>query len=209
MGPSLDIRCYSGCIVGRVRFHMAECDSRRTTQNCGVMCFFVLDFNNQAMNRFVDHQILMSFKEFGGDYHRHYKKYNDPKQTRANNPSTAHIGGTRFYNDSTSSLSNEVSQLTVWSYSRKRTFEVARSLHKPLGCNQMLELHSQPIPEGSQPLYGNEICETILSRQLDYSKDLSWGTKPKSCKTTCASNSSTSFSQAREFELQQVMIEQQ
>ncbi|KAA0067238.1 CACTA en-spm transposon protein [Cucumis melo var. makuwa] len=40
--------------------------------------FFVLDFNDQAMNRFVKHQMLNTFKEFWGDYHRHLKMYSDP-----------------------------------------------------------------------------------------------------------------------------------
>ena len=38
----------------------------------------------------------------------------------------------RFYNDNTSSLSNKVSQLTMWSYSRKHTFEMARLFCRPL-----------------------------------------------------------------------------
>uniref|UniRef100_A0A9I9ECL4 CACTA en-spm transposon protein n=1 Tax=Cucumis melo TaxID=3656 RepID=A0A9I9ECL4_CUCME len=29
--------------------------------------FFVLDFNGQAMNRFVEHQMLTTFKEFRAD----------------------------------------------------------------------------------------------------------------------------------------------
>ena len=37
MRPSLDVRSYSGCIVGGVWFHMIEHDSKRTTQNSGVM----------------------------------------------------------------------------------------------------------------------------------------------------------------------------
>ncbi|KAA0062629.1 CACTA en-spm transposon protein [Cucumis melo var. makuwa] len=35
--------------------------------------YFVLDFNDQALNRFVKHQMLTSFKEFKGDYHKHFK----------------------------------------------------------------------------------------------------------------------------------------
>ncbi|TYK01279.1 CACTA en-spm transposon protein [Cucumis melo var. makuwa] len=48
--------------------------------------FFVLDFNDQAMNRFVKHQILHIFKEFRGDCHRHFKKYSDPVEACANPP---------------------------------------------------------------------------------------------------------------------------
>ncbi|TYK03149.1 CACTA en-spm transposon protein [Cucumis melo var. makuwa] len=96
--------------------------------------FFVLDFDDQAMNRFVEHQISTSFKEFKG---------------------------------------------------------------------------SQPTPDGSQPLSGDEICETVLNRRSSYSKGIGWEPKLKSRKTANASSSSTLFLQAREYELQQVMIEQQ
>ncbi|KAA0058417.1 gamma-aminobutyrate transaminase POP2 [Cucumis melo var. makuwa] len=48
--------------------------------------FFVLDFNDQAMNRFVEHQMLSTFKEFRCDCHRHFKKHSDPKEARANPP---------------------------------------------------------------------------------------------------------------------------
>uniref|UniRef100_A0A9I9E2X7 CACTA en-spm transposon protein n=1 Tax=Cucumis melo TaxID=3656 RepID=A0A9I9E2X7_CUCME len=47
---------------------------------------FVLDFNDQAMNRFVEHQMLTTFKEFRADCHRHFKKYSDPEEARANPP---------------------------------------------------------------------------------------------------------------------------
>ncbi|TYK23342.1 CACTA en-spm transposon protein [Cucumis melo var. makuwa] len=46
--------------------------------------FFMLDFNNQAMNRFIEHQMLTSFKEFRADCHTHFKKYSDPEEARAN-----------------------------------------------------------------------------------------------------------------------------
>ena len=38
------------------------------------------------MNRFVEHQILTTFKEFRADCHRHFKKYSDPEEARANPP---------------------------------------------------------------------------------------------------------------------------
>ncbi|KAA0066594.1 CACTA en-spm transposon protein [Cucumis melo var. makuwa] len=86
--------------------------------------FFVLDFNDQAMNRFVEHQMLSTFKEFWDDYYRHFKKYSDPKEARANPPHIlSNHGPTRlldrssltiiavdrsqFYNDNMSSLSKE------------------------------------------------------------------------------------------------------
>ncbi|KAA0026240.1 CACTA en-spm transposon protein [Cucumis melo var. makuwa] len=42
--------------------------------------FFVLNFNDKVMNRFVEHQIITSLKKLSGDYHRHFKKYSDPVQ---------------------------------------------------------------------------------------------------------------------------------
>uniref|UniRef100_A0A9I9E3P1 CACTA en-spm transposon protein n=1 Tax=Cucumis melo TaxID=3656 RepID=A0A9I9E3P1_CUCME len=47
---------------------------------------FVLDFNDQAMNRFVEHQMLTTFKEFRADCSRYFKKYSDPEEARANPP---------------------------------------------------------------------------------------------------------------------------
>ncbi|KAA0054913.1 CACTA en-spm transposon protein [Cucumis melo var. makuwa] len=37
---------------------------------------------HDAMNRFVEHQMLSTFKEFRGDCHRHFKKYSDPEEAR-------------------------------------------------------------------------------------------------------------------------------
>ncbi|KAA0048685.1 CACTA en-spm transposon protein [Cucumis melo var. makuwa] len=47
-------------------------------------CFFMFDFNDQAMNEFVEHQMLTSFKEFKGDCHKHFKKYSDLEEPCAN-----------------------------------------------------------------------------------------------------------------------------
>ncbi|KAL0540016.1 hypothetical protein IC582_024242 [Cucumis melo] len=38
------------------------------------------------MNRFVEHQLLTTFKDFWANCHRHFKKYRDPKEARANPP---------------------------------------------------------------------------------------------------------------------------
>ncbi|XP_050938852.1 uncharacterized protein LOC127148696 [Cucumis melo] len=38
------------------------------------------------MNRFVEHQMLTTFKEFRADCHKHFKKYSDPEEARANPP---------------------------------------------------------------------------------------------------------------------------
>ncbi|TYK18561.1 CACTA en-spm transposon protein [Cucumis melo var. makuwa] len=46
--------------------------------------FFMLDFNDQAMNRFIEHQMLNTFKEFQGSCHRHFKKYSDSEEACAN-----------------------------------------------------------------------------------------------------------------------------
>ncbi|TYK13656.1 CACTA en-spm transposon protein [Cucumis melo var. makuwa] len=67
--------------------------------------------------RFDEHHMLITFKEFRGDCHRHFKKYSDPEEARA----THH---------------------TYW-------WDVTKDVH-----NQILELQSQPIPDGSQSFSG-------------------------------------------------------
>ncbi|TYK04755.1 uncharacterized protein E5676_scaffold68G00570 [Cucumis melo var. makuwa] len=52
MGPSFDVRCYNGCIVGGVRFHTIELDSRRTTQNSGIMVIGESDASETSDNNF-------------------------------------------------------------------------------------------------------------------------------------------------------------
>uniref|UniRef100_A0A9I9EHL1 CACTA en-spm transposon protein n=1 Tax=Cucumis melo TaxID=3656 RepID=A0A9I9EHL1_CUCME len=48
--------------------------------------FFVLDFNDQAINRFVEHQMINTFKEFQGGCHMYFKKYRDPDEAHVNPP---------------------------------------------------------------------------------------------------------------------------
>ena len=52
MEPSFDIRCYNGCIVGGLRFHTLERDSRCTTQNSGVMVIGESDASESGDNNF-------------------------------------------------------------------------------------------------------------------------------------------------------------
>ncbi|KAA0056292.1 CACTA en-spm transposon protein [Cucumis melo var. makuwa] len=52
MGSSFDVRCYNGCIVGGVRFHTIELDSRRTTQNSGIMVVGESDASGTSDNNF-------------------------------------------------------------------------------------------------------------------------------------------------------------
>ncbi|TYK28457.1 NBS-LRR type resistance protein [Cucumis melo var. makuwa] len=96
-------------------------------------------------------------------------------------------GRSRFYNDSTSLLSKEENQSTVWSCYDKHTFETRR-----LCCR------SRKIRITSVPTYpsGNEICETVLGRRPGYSKGLGWGFKPKARKTASASSAMASCSQS-------------
>ena len=52
MGPCFDVRCYNGCIVGGLRFHTVELDSRRTTQNSRVMVIGESDASGTGDNNF-------------------------------------------------------------------------------------------------------------------------------------------------------------
>ncbi|KAA0045352.1 CACTA en-spm transposon protein [Cucumis melo var. makuwa] len=161
------IRCLKWANVGREYIKVVKGDLQR---------FFVFDFNDQALNSFVEHQMLSTFKEFWGDCHRHFKKY-DPKEARANHP--------RYWWD--------IMRIDTTSMIITR---VAEDAH-----NQMLKLKSQPIPKGSQQLSRDEICETVLGRRSSYSKGLSWGPKPKVCKTTSASSATTSTQSMIELQL--------
>ncbi|TYK11634.1 CACTA en-spm transposon protein [Cucumis melo var. makuwa] len=69
--------CLKWADVGREYIEVVKGDLQR---------LFVLDFNDQAMNRFVEHQMLTTFKEFRVNCHGHFKKYSDPKEARANPP---------------------------------------------------------------------------------------------------------------------------
>uniref|UniRef100_A0A9I9EGK7 CACTA en-spm transposon protein n=1 Tax=Cucumis melo TaxID=3656 RepID=A0A9I9EGK7_CUCME len=71
------VRCLKWADVGREYIEVIKANLQR---------FFVLDFNDQAMNRLVEHQMLSTFKEFWGDCHRHFKKYSDHEETRVNPP---------------------------------------------------------------------------------------------------------------------------
>ncbi|XP_050942276.1 uncharacterized protein LOC127149923 [Cucumis melo] len=204
---------------------------------------FVLDFNDQAMNKFVEHQMLTTFKEFRADCHRHFKKYSDPEKARANPPNTLvgrdedwhflydHYISRAFQEQSRTNKAARQKQPYNHSSGSKsflqRQYELAerrghpvdrvelfRETHVRAGTfvsqaaedahNQMLELQSQPTPEGSQPLSEDEICDQVLGRRPGYSKRLGWGPKPKARRTASASSSSTSCSQStqKEIELQ-------
>ncbi|KAA0063387.1 Transposon Ty3-I Gag-Pol polyprotein [Cucumis melo var. makuwa] len=76
------VRCLKWTNVGREYIEVIKGDLYR---------FSMLDFNDQAMNRFIEHQMLTTFKEFRGDCHRHFKKYKDPEEACAN-PSNLLVG---------------------------------------------------------------------------------------------------------------------
>ncbi|KAA0056252.1 CACTA en-spm transposon protein [Cucumis melo var. makuwa] len=160
---------------------------------------FVLDFNDQAMNRFVEHQMLTTFKEFRADYHKHFKKYSDPEEARANPPNALEQSRTNKaarqkqpYNHSSGSKSF-----------LQRQYELAERRGQLVDRVELFR-ETHPTPKGSQPLSEDEICDQVLGRQPGYSKGLGWGPKPKARRTASASSSSTSSSQStqKEIELQ-------
>uniref|UniRef100_A0A9I9EKX5 CACTA en-spm transposon protein n=2 Tax=Cucumis melo TaxID=3656 RepID=A0A9I9EKX5_CUCME len=118
------------------------------------------------MNRFVEHQMLTTFKEFRADCHRHFKKYSDPEEARANPPNALKQSRTNKaarqkqpYNHSSGSKSFLQRQYEL--AERKGELvdrvELFRETHVRAGTfvpqaaedahNQMLELQSQPTPE--------------------------------------------------------------
>ncbi|TYK11065.1 CACTA en-spm transposon protein [Cucumis melo var. makuwa] len=183
---TFSVRCLKWADVGREYIEVVKGDLQR---------LFMLDFNDQAMNRFVEHQMLTTFKEFQADCHRHFKKYSDPEEARANPPNALYE-----LTERKGELVDRVELFWV-THVRAGTFvsQATEDAH-----NQMLELQSQPTPERSQPLSEDEICDQVLGRRPGYSKGLGWGPKPKARRTASASSSSTSCSQStkKEIELQ-------
>ncbi|KAA0032062.1 CACTA en-spm transposon protein [Cucumis melo var. makuwa] len=215
------VRCLKWADVGREYIEVVKGDLQR---------LFVLDFNDQAMNRFVEHQMLTTFKEFRADCHRHFKKYSDPEEARTYQ--THWLDVMRIVTSSATIISAEQSrtnkaarQKQPYNHSSgsksflQRQYELAERRGQPVdrvelfrethvragtfvsqaaedAYNQMLELQSQPTPEGSQPLSEDEICDQVLGRRPGYSKGLGWGPKPKARRTASASSSSTSCSQS-------------
>ncbi|KAA0044973.1 CACTA en-spm transposon protein [Cucumis melo var. makuwa] len=230
MRKTFPVRCLKWADVGREYIEVVKGDLQR---------LFVLDFNDQAMNRFVEHQMLTTFKEFRADCHRHFKKYSDPEEVVPTHQ-THWLDVMRIDTSSATIISAEQSrtnkaarQKQPYNHSSgsksflQRQYELAerrgqsvdrvelfRETHVRAGTfvsqaaedahNQMLELQSQPTPEGSQPLSEDEICDQVLGRRPGYSKGLGWGPKPKARRTASASSSSTSCSQStqKEIELQ-------
>ncbi|TYK01603.1 CACTA en-spm transposon protein [Cucumis melo var. makuwa] len=117
--------------------------------------------------KFVEHQMFTTFKEFQVDCHRYFKKYSDSEEARANPPNAlvGHHGDWLFLYD------HYMSRAFQRNTRRAGTFmsQAVDDAH-----NQMLELQSQPTPEGSQPLSEDEICNQVLDRQPGYSKGLGW-----------------------------------
>ncbi|KAA0032375.1 CACTA en-spm transposon protein [Cucumis melo var. makuwa] len=133
---------------------------------------FVLDFNNQAMNRFVEQQMLSTFIEFRGDCHKHFKKYSNLEEAQGSRTNKAvrqkqpynHSSGLKSFLQRQHELTEQKGEsTTVWSCSNK---------HKTFVSQGAKDEHSQPSLEGSRPLSGKEICETVLGRRPGYSKDL-------------------------------------
>ncbi|KAA0066300.1 CACTA en-spm transposon protein [Cucumis melo var. makuwa] len=194
-----------------------------------------------AMNRFVEHQMLTTFKEFRTDCHRHFKKYSDLEEVCANPPNALvgrdedwhflcdHYISCAFKEQSRTNKAARQKQPYNHSSGSKsflqRQYELAERKGEPINRvelfrethvragtfvsqvaedahNQMLELQSQPTPEGSQTLSKDKICDQVLHRRLGYSKGLGWGPKSKARRTASASSSSTSCSQSIEKEIE-------
>uniref|UniRef100_A0A9I9E6Q9 CACTA en-spm transposon protein n=1 Tax=Cucumis melo TaxID=3656 RepID=A0A9I9E6Q9_CUCME len=187
-----------------------------------VGCEDILKYFVRVIKEFrADCQMLTTFKEFRADCHRHFKKYSDPEEARANPPNALEQSRTNKaarqkqpYNHSSGSKSflerqyelaerrgQPVDRVELFreTHIRAGTFvsQAAEDAH-----NQMLELQSQHTLEGSQPLSEDEICDQVLGRRPGYSKGLGWGSKPKARRTASASSSSTSCSQSTEKEIE-------
>ncbi|KAA0066947.1 CACTA en-spm transposon protein [Cucumis melo var. makuwa] len=135
-----------------VRFNQAICVYVRKTFS--VYCL-----------KFVEHQMLSTFKEFRNDCHRHFKKYSDPEKTRANPPHILY----ELVEQKRESVDHV--ELFWQTHVRDGTFvlQATEDAH-----NQMLVFKFvaesnvgtlvPAYPEGIQPLSRDEICEMVLGR---------------------------------------------
>ncbi|KAA0055175.1 CACTA en-spm transposon protein [Cucumis melo var. makuwa] len=211
MRKTFPVRCLKWVDVGREYIEVVKGDLQR---------LFVLDFNDQAMNRFVEHQMLTTFKEFRVDCYKYFKKYSDQEEARANPPNALEQSRTNKatrqkqpYNHSSwfKSFLQRQYELTERKGKPVDRVELFRETHVRVETfvsqaaedahNQMLELQSQPTSEGSQPLSEDEISDQVLGRRPSYSKGFGWGPKPKARRTTSASSSSTSCSQSTQKDI--------
>ncbi|TYK09775.1 NBS-LRR type resistance protein [Cucumis melo var. makuwa] len=132
-----------------------------------------------TLTRFVEYQIFTVLKEFKGENHHHFKKFDDLEQARANppprlsnwkqssmnkaakgsSPTTTTAAPNCFYNENTSSLNSEVIQLTMWSYSRKHTLGVVSSFRRRLRMHIIKCWNSSySLPRGfSTTLWGQDM----------------------------------------------------
>ncbi|KAA0067787.1 CACTA en-spm transposon protein [Cucumis melo var. makuwa] len=137
--------------------------------------FFVLDFNDQAMLKLVEHQMLTTFKEFWADCHIHFKKYSDLEEARANPPNVLvgcheywhflcdHYMSRTFQHELAEKKEKLIDRVELFrkTHVQAETFvsQAAEDTHlSNLLRNQMMELQSQ---ENSQPLFGDEICDQV------------------------------------------------
>ncbi|TYK18159.1 CACTA en-spm transposon protein [Cucumis melo var. makuwa] len=151
------------------------------------VAIFVVDFNDQAIYRFVKHQKLTTFKDFWGNCYKHFEKYSGLEEARANLPDLLYK-----LSKQRGKLIDRV-ELFCQTHVRDGTF-----------MSQAAEAaHSQTTLEGNHSLSRDEICETVLDRRPGYSKGLGSGPKPKVRKTMSASSSTTSCLQSTvELQLQ-------
>ncbi|KAA0045294.1 CACTA en-spm transposon protein [Cucumis melo var. makuwa] len=127
------VRCLKWADVGREYIEVVKGDLQR---------LFVLDFNDQTMN-------------------------NDPEEARAN-PPNALVGRDEdwhFLCDHYISRAFQEQSRTNKAARQKQPYNHSSGsksfLQRQYEINQMLKLQSQPTPEGSQPLFEDEICDQV------------------------------------------------
>ena len=80
-----------------------------------------------------------------------------------------------------------------YTFNSNSKYDNLPNLQTSIVHNQVFKLQAQPIPEGSQPLFEDEVCETVLGRRPSDSKCLGWGPKPKYKKSSTSASSSNIY----------------
>uniref|UniRef100_A0A9I9E5X0 CACTA en-spm transposon protein n=1 Tax=Cucumis melo TaxID=3656 RepID=A0A9I9E5X0_CUCME len=204
--------------VGREYIEVVKGDLQR---------LFVFDFNDQAMNRFVEHQMLTTFKEFRADCHRHFKKYSDLEEARANPPNALvgrdedwhflcnHYISRAFQEQSRTNKAARQKQPYNHSSGSKsflqRQYELAERIGQSVDRVELFrETHVRAgtfVSQAAEDAH-NQMLELQSqptpkgSQPLSEDEICDQGPKPKARRTASASNSLTSCSQSTEKEIE-------
>ncbi|KAA0052037.1 CACTA en-spm transposon protein [Cucumis melo var. makuwa] len=123
----------------------------------GLHCWFEHDFGDQALTRFVEHQMFSTWNKFKGENLQYFKRFSNYEEARVNPPA-------RLVNHEQSKVNKAARAQQPYNHrSESKSFlQRQHDLAAVDAQSRMLELHSQLTPR--KPLFGDEIREIVLGR---------------------------------------------